>query len=223
MHGVAAAERAPVEVLVPYARRGHKRPGLRVHNGRVEDQDVVEIAGLRTVALDYALADVLARDPGRLALACADQAMAMTPEPERGEFREWIEVRITDRPDPRGRKRARILLDLVTGLPESPSESALLLTLTEAGYPPPQPQFSVRDLAGQEIYRLDFAWAQWRIAVEYDGYEAHEGRQDLDAARDADLARRGWIVIRATAADLRDPTRLLAAVASAFARRGVAA
>jgi very-short-patch-repair endonuclease len=55
---------------------------------------------------------------------------------------------------------------------------------------------------------LDFAWPRLRIALEYDGYEAHENRRAEDAVRDADLKRRGWKVIRADASDLRDPTRL---------------
>lgn len=79
------------------------------------------------------------------------------------------------------------------------------------------------DLAGVERYRLDFAWPELRIAIEYDGYEAHEGRRERDAARDADLRRRGWIVIRATIDDLHDPSGLLAEIDRAFRRRGLAA
>lgn len=71
-------------------------------------------------------------------------------------------------------------------------------------------------------YVLDLCWQDLRIALEYDGYEAHEYRLDRDAERDLDLERRGWITIRATAADLREPTALLARLDDAFRARGAA-
>jgi very-short-patch-repair endonuclease len=85
----------------------------------------------------------------------------------------------------------------------------------------PQPQHSIRALDGKEIWRLDFAWPDLKIALEYDGYEAHERRAVQDAARDEDLRRRGWVVIRATATDMREPTLLLGRLRAAFAKRGV--
>jgi very-short-patch-repair endonuclease len=80
----------------------------------------------------------------------------------------------------------------------------------------------VFDLAGNEVYRLDFAWTEVKVAVEYDGYEAHEGRAERDGARDDDLRRRGWVVLRADVTDLKDPGRLVAAVRAAFRARGLA-
>ena len=98
-----------------------------------------------------------------------------------------------------------------------------LLDLVGGGLPVPIPQFRIVNFAGDEIYRLDFAWPELRVAVEYDGYAAHEGRQEQDEAREADLRRRGWIVIRADASDLKDPRRLIAEVRAAFRVRGLAA
>ncbi|WAL64974.1 DUF559 domain-containing protein [Amycolatopsis cynarae] len=59
--------------------------------------------------------------------------------------------------------------------------------------------------------------------MEYDGCEAHEARREQDAAREEDLRRRGWIVIRADASDLKDLSRLVAAVRTAFRPRRQAA
>ncbi|MEU6643802.1 DUF559 domain-containing protein [Saccharomonospora sp. NPDC046836] len=223
LHGCTAADTAPVHILVPYGCKPRGRPGLVVHQGTFDEQDVDVIAGLRVLALDVAVAEVLARGKRRAGLACADQAMRLVPEEARGEFRAWIEERIRARPDPRGRCQARALVNLTTGLAESPAESWTLLALADAGLPIPEQQYRIVDLAGNEIYRLDFAWPALRVAVEYDGYEAHESRQAADAARDADLERRGWIVVRADAADLKDPGRLIGAVRAAFRRRGLAA
>jgi hypothetical protein len=45
---------------------------------------------------------------------------------------------------------------------------------------------------------------------------------DRDAQLDLDLEWRGWITIRATAADLREPSALLARLDDAFRARGAA-
>lgn len=103
-------------------------------------------------------------------IQCADQALAMmSAGGARAEFRAWAEARIRARPDPRGRRQGLALLDLATGLAESPMESWLLLTIADAGLPVPDQQFEVLNLAGKPIYRLDFAWPQLRIGSEYDG------------------------------------------------------
>lgn len=223
LHGCPAADDAPVHVLLPYYRKMRPRPGISVHYGQFDEQDVQVREGMRVLALDVALAEVLCRGSRRAGLACADQALAMLAEADRAEFRAWTEERIRARPDRRGSLRGLALLDLATGLAESPPESWLLLGLVDAGLPAPEPQVSVLDLDGNEIYRLDLGWREARIAVEYDGYEAHEARRERDAARDDDLRRRGWIVIRADASDLKDPSRVVAAVRAAFHSRRQAA
>lgn len=223
VHGCAAAPVAPLHVLVPYNRNLDSRPGSVVHHGKFEEQDVLDIGGLRTMALDFAVTEVLARGHRWDALACADQAFGSLPVEERAEFRATLEDRVSQRRDPRGRRRARVLLDLASGLPESPAESWILLVMTDEGLPVPVAQYRILDHYGREVYRLDFAWPEFRIAVEYDGYAAHDGRALLDATRDEDLRRRGWIVIRASAADLGDPSRLIAEIKAAFRTRRIAA
>jgi len=99
----------------------------------------------------------------------------------------------------------------------------MVVILAEAGIPAPVLQHSVRDLTGRERYRLDFAWPELKVALEYDGYEAHEGRAEHDRAREEDLRRRGWLVVRADSADLGSPTRLLRELRTAFRQRRTAA
>ena len=221
--GCTAPDPAPVHVVVPYHRKIRPRPGIKVHHGRVDEGDVREFDGLRVLVPDLALAELLCRGPRRTALASADQALGMLAENTRAEFRACVDERIRARVDSRGRRQGLALLDLATGLAESPMESWTLLALVDGGLPVPVQQFSITDLAGRELYRLDFAWPELRVAVEYDGYAAHEGRRDRDAARDEDLRRRGWTVIRASADDLADPARVIEAVRAAFRVRGLAA
>jgi hypothetical protein len=109
-----------------------------------------------------------------------------------------------------------MLLALATGKAESPPESMLRLIVVEAGFPVPEPQYEIPTVDGRRLYVLDLAWPALRIALEYDGFAAHEERQERDAERDVRMAGRGWITIRATAADLRDPGRVLAELRDAF-------
>jgi hypothetical protein len=219
LFGCEAADRGEVHVLVNYYRRLSRMPGLVVHHGSFDECEVVNLDGLRVLALESAMAELLCRASRRDALACLDQAIALTPAEQRGGFRDEIRGRIARRPDPRGQRRSRILLDLATGLAESPAESWLLLALYDAGFPVPAQQVSVLDMSGRERYRLDFAWEESRIAIEYDGHAAHADRVAYDLARDEDLRRRGWTVIHANADDIKDPTSLYAAIRARFWRR----
>jgi hypothetical protein len=219
MYGCTAADFAPIDVLVPYVRRISRVPGIAVHNGMFSEDDVVVVDGLRLLAPDLILADVLCRARRPTALACADQMIGRLPEPQRPGFRNSVLRAISAREDIRGTRQARVLLDLATGLPESPFESHLLLMFYDRELPVPVPQYSITTIDGRELYRLDFAWPEYRIAVEYDGYAAHAERQDRDRRRDEDLTRRGWIVIRATIDDLVAPWRLVDEVRQAMAAR----
>jgi hypothetical protein len=208
-------------VVVPYSRSLRRREGLRIHQGLGLLDEVIEMRGLPTVALAVAVTELLCTDVARRALAVADQAAGLLPERERSTFLQQITGRLATRADRRGTARASGLLPLVTGRADSPPESWLKLLVVQAGFPQPTDQFAVTDALDHVRYLLDLCWPQLRIALEYDGYAAHEYRQDSDARRDLDLQRRGWIVIRATAEDLREPTALLQRLDEAFRARGV--
>jgi Protein of unknown function (DUF559) len=223
LYGCAAAEEGPVHVVLPYKRRVRSRPGLVVHHSAWSVRQVVTLQGLPVLALEHSLAEMLCRARSSTAFACLEQALAMRPADDRHRLIGLVAESVLSRADRRGYRRATTLLELATGLTESPAESCLMLALTDAGLPPPVPQHPIIGLDGLVRYRLDFAWPELRIALEYDGYEAHEGREERDSAREDDLIRRGWIVLRATSADLKEPGRLVAAVREAFRRRGVAA
>jgi hypothetical protein len=211
-----------VHVAVSYSSSLRTQEGLVVHQGRGLLNDVIEVRGLRTVALEVAVTELLCTDLARRALAIADQAAAQFDERERSAFRGRIADRLATRADHRGTARAGGLLALITGKAESPPESWLKLLVVEAGFPAPTEQFPVVDALYRIRYVLDLCWPELRIALEYDGYESHEYRLDRDAQRDLDLERRGWITIRATAADLREPTALLERLEDAFRERGAA-
>jgi uncharacterized protein DUF559 len=219
LFGCTAASVNRIHVLTGYDRPVRSTEEMTVHRGTYEEQDVAVVDGLRVIAFEYALTELLCRAARRTALACVDQAIALTPPELRAQFRAEVAHRIAERRDSRGRRRSEILLDLATGLAESPAESWLLLDLYDAGFPIPAQQVPVADLDGNVRFRLDFAWEELRVALEYDGYAAHVGRVGRDAMRDAELRRLGWTVIRAGAADLKDPAELHATIRQAFWRR----
>ncbi len=223
LYGCGAAECADVHVTVPYTRRVRSRPGLVVHQGRLGRGDVVAHLGMPVATLDLVIVEMLCTAPRRVALATADQAVAAVG-PERAEsLLAAVRERLRHRAGQRGTTRAAVLFGLVTGKADSPPESWLRLLVVDAGYPAPEPQYVVRDLAGRLVHVLDLAWPQLRIALEYDGYEAHENRETHDAERDERLAGRGWIVIHVRADDMREPSRVLGELADAFAARRHAA
>lgn len=222
LQGCSAAATPAVHVAVPYSRSLRTQQGLVVHQGRKLLEEVIEVRGLRAVVLEVAITELLCTDVARRALAVADQAAALFPARDRSAFCGRIADRLATRPDRRGTARAGGLLPLVTGRADSPPESWLKLLVVEAGFPQPVDQFEVIDALARVRYVLDLCWPELRIALEYDGYEAHEYRQDRDARRDLDLQRRGWITIRATAEDLRDPSRLVVRLEEAFRDRRAA-
>lgn len=217
LHGHDAAEAGPIHLTVPYDRGPRSRTGLIVHQNRFTFADVVPVGDLPVFARDLALADYLCDGDKRAAFASLDQALGSVEDGE--VLRAAVRARLAERDDRRGVARAEMLTELATGKAESPPESIFRLIVVEAGLPIPEPQYEVRLIDGRPLYVLDMAWKELRVALEYDGYAAHEERADYDADRDARLTRRGWIVVRATAADLKDPSRVLAELRTALHQR----
>jgi hypothetical protein len=101
----------------------------------------------------------------------------------------------------RGSAVAREVTRLADGLAESPQETRLRLLLLRAGFPPPVAQFRAFDGAGL-IGRVDFAYPEFKIAIEYDGlWHSEPGQFAKDRSR-AQPAVRGRV-----ARDLRDRAR----------------
>jgi hypothetical protein len=219
LHGCRAVESPVTHILVPYGCDTRSRDGLVVHRGRGFADDAVELEGVRVLPLDRVVADMLCTLPARDALALADEAMGLAGD-SADTFRKQVALRIDRRHDPRGTVRAAGLLDLASEGVDSPAESWLRLMIVEHGVPVPEVNWPIPDLDGRLLYRLDLAWPQLRITLEYDGYAAHAGREAEDRARRADLEARGWIVVVVTKEDLRAITRVVTALRAAFARRG---
>lgn len=107
------------------------------------------------------------------------------------------------RPRPKGWNRARQAYRLADGRAESPQESRVRVNLVLAGVPTPVPQYEII-FDGRFVARVDLAWPQHRVAVEYDGHW-HADAQQLrkDRRRLNALVGAGWTVLHITDDRLR--------------------
>jgi len=192
-----------------------------VHNGTALADDRDARHDLPVLCLERVVADLACTVRPPDALAVIDQALASLPEVERAGLRRALRRRLRARPDPRGTRIGRRLVDLATGLAESPAESWWLWRVVDLGFPVPEVNPWLRDLDGRGLFRLDLAWLDLRIALEHNGYAAHAGREERDGRRLSELERRGWIVVVVEADDLRSVCRMEAELHDAFVRRGV--
>lgn len=116
--------------------------------------------------------------------------------------------------------RARKALELADPRAESIPESEVRVWLTLAGIPP-DVQVHVFDRYGRHLGRLDLAYREVKVAVEYDGIWHALGLQPrLDAQRRARLIAAGWSFVVVTAEMLYgDPQAMVAAVRDAIRSR----
>lgn len=107
--------------------------------------------------------------------------------------------------------------------PESEMETLMLQVIRRSGLPEPVTQFEIRR-AGRFIARVDAAYPEWHIAIEYDSYEYHAGRKahDKDNGRRNRIVGAGWLPVSATAEDLRAGGPALCSAIRANADFGVA-
>ena len=84
-------------------------------------------------------------------------------------------------------------------------ETQLLWLLRQLGFPPPVPQYEVRH-HGEFIGRLDAAYPEQCVGLEYQSYEHHLGKSALDGdnARRRKFKNIGWDVLEVTPKDLHN-------------------
>ena len=181
--GTAAGAVAGVllDAAGPPGGRGHRTPRCPDHHG---DETALDLARIRpldeaVVALDRFLA------PGLVFLSEVRAAAA----------------------DLTGRdcRHVRRVAHLADGLAGSPQETRLRLLIHRSDLPRPVAQYTVR-IDGRWVGRVDFAWPEHKLALEYEGVW-HGERQQVarDRRRLNGLTRAGWRVIFVTAAELHDP------------------
>lgn len=206
LHGAVELSdlRRPIEVSVPVGVRFGPVAGLRVHQVRLPDSDVVDLGRRRcTSALRTAL-DLARSEPLPDAVAALDVLLARAIV-GKGELGEAAALGTG-----RGSRQIRRAVELADARAESQPESRVRVLLALAGLFP-EVQHSVRDRDGNFVARVDLAFVEQRVAVEYDGaWHGATGQFAKDRRRLNRLVAAGWTVLHVTAADLRDPDALVA-------------
>jgi hypothetical protein len=209
---LAGGRRSIQEITCPRWRRA-RHDGLVVHESKAVDPvDAMEIDGIPVTTPERTLLDLGAvchPSVVEMALDAAEKRELVTLDSVRatvtrlgrsgrngvGTLREPLDARSPDRKPP-----------------ESEIETLLLQVVRRLGFPEPVTQYEIRR-AGRFVARVDAAYPQWRVAIEYDSYEYHAGRK----ARAKDNDRRnkiigaGWVPVVATAEDLRSGGAVLSA------------
>ncbi|SNS90433.1 Very-short-patch-repair endonuclease [Geodermatophilus pulveris] len=201
----------PVTVVCPPSTRWSGPRGVRVHRTVLEPGDLAMVDDLPVTTALRTAWDVMALEPLTTAVAALD-AMARVRHVTVDDL-----VTLAQRGAGRwGAERVRRAVRYVDPRAESAPESRLRVCLVLAGLQP-VPQFEVVD-GGRFVARVDLAFPEARLAVEYEGAHHFVGDQIAeDQERLARLRAAGWRVVRVSAADLRDLAALVARIRAALA------
>jgi hypothetical protein len=200
-----------VEVTLPPGSHPVRRPGLLVRRALLPDPWICTRRGVRLTTPEATAACLAAYLPVVEGVVTVDQMVR-----SRVVTLSRVEDVVGRWTGPGGR-RARSVVGLADGRAESPQETRLRLLMKRAGLPDPVTQYSVY-AAGRFVARLDFAWPNRCVAVEYDGlWHSEPGQFARDRRRINRLHAAGWRVVFATAGDLHRPEEMLTRIAGLLA------
>ena len=211
---VLPAPEPAVELSVGHRHRCPP-PGVSVRRCRIRAVDVRRRAGVRVTS------------PLRTAydLACsespADAVVAADALGRAWEFTGSGLAAIADLVGPRRNcRRVAEVARLMDTASESPRESRVRVRLVLAGLPVPVCQYVVLD-GRRFVARVDLAWPEWKVALEYDGHDhTLDDRRGHDVDRLDELRRLGWVVITVTSRQFARPGWIESRVREALVERG---
>ena len=215
-HGATEAVDAgtPVHVAVPPGVRFGPVSGMRVHQASVPPDEASVVLRRRCTDAVRTALDLGRWEPLAEAVALVDVLLA------RGALSPAaLALGVTTLPGGRGDRRAERAAGLTDRRAESLLESRVRVWLACAGLVA-VPQFEIRDDGGRFLARVDLAFPELRIAVEYDGaWHGQPGQLGRDRRRLNALVAAGWTVLHLTAADLHHPDEVVARVRELMAAR----
>ena len=190
-----------------------RHEGLVVHESLLlDDEDRDEVEGIPCTSTARTLFDLARKLSPPMLNANIDSAVRRDLV-SLDELRR-TSTRLATKGRPGGRKfRAAVSARTGTSaLPESVPERLLADMLVRHGLPTPVHQFVVRDELGGFVARVDLAYPEWMIVIEYDSVEHHTGTAAhiRDATRRDAIGDQHYAVLTATVADLRDRGERLA-------------
>jgi hypothetical protein len=187
------------ELIMP--GRAHPAPaGTRIRTDRLSPDEIAERFGCPITTPVRTAFDLARRAPLVEAVAAVD-SLAYTCRFTSEHLRRLA----AGHPRARGITQVRRVLELMDPRAESLPETRLRLGLLDRDVPPGVSQYRVRLLTG-ERKRLDLAWPEAMVALEYDGpgHRSITG-QNRDAFHRARLGDLGWDIGVVTSAMIGDP------------------
>lgn len=216
LYGFDTENTSVVHVLDP-AVRMRPNPGLMVHQRT--GAPLQRIAGRLATTPAWTAIEVgrqLARPRMLATLDAALRSLRCT--------RAEMERAVIEQRGRRGIVAVRGLLPFADGRAESAMESEARLVMIDHGLPLPHLQYPIYDRDG-ELWRVDFAWPDARLAAEYESIEWHVGREEMlrDKIRLGKIQELGWTIIPIVVHDVRRrPGRLADRIATHLDRPRVA-
>ncbi|HEX3288203.1 MAG TPA: type IV toxin-antitoxin system AbiEi family antitoxin domain-containing protein [Mycobacterium sp.] len=118
--------------------------------------------------------------------------------------REEVQSAMREQKGRRGIVKVRDLLPYADSRAESAMESEARLVFIDGGLPLPELQYEIVDRCGK-LWRVDFAWPDAMLVVEYDSVEWHANPDAFkhDRLKTSRLQDCGWSVMPITVEDVR--------------------
>lgn len=206
LHGFNTECDEVIHVLDPGVRM---RPtaGLMVHQ-RVGAR-LQRVGGRLATAPAWTAVEVARTLRRPRALAVLDAALHC-----RACTREEFDAAIDEQKGRRGIVNVRELVVHADGRAESAMESEARLVFIDGGLPLPELQYEIVDRCGR-LWRVDFAWPEAMLAVEYDSVEWHANPDSFkhDRLKISRLQECGWAVMPIIVDDVRrNPFDLVAKI-----------
>lgn len=212
-----------VHVTRPDGRSGRREAGVVQHSGRILPGDVCEIHGIPVTSATRTAIDLTTITDVEHSLPAIEHLLHTNATDklrlvERARLCDvWPGTLATD-----------LTIHLANGRLESVGESRSNHLFWRAGLPRPESQFDILNAMGRVVARVDFAWPEYGVFLEFDGkvkYEKlrEEGESVLDVVlrekkREEMICRlTGWRCIRIVWADLYRPEETIAYIRGVLA------
>jgi len=219
-----------VHVTRTDGRAGRAEAGVSQHRGKILEGDVVQRIGFPVMAASRLGLEITTVADTEAALVAVNHLLhtrATTLEEMQSRYKRGIDCWA-------GTLSTDIVLRLADPRIESPGESRVLYLCYLYGLPAPEPQYKVRDRSGKVVARVDFAWPELGLFIEFDGLIKYEKLlQDDESASDVVVREKrredlvceltGWSCLRLVWADLDRPDHTAARIREKLFRTPVLA
>lgn len=205
--------------ILQKVRPSNERHGrdVRCHTRPYADHDVTVVKGLQATSLERTVADCAMMLRYRQALILTDHALRL------GADLSALQAMADALDGRRGIRTFRRVLATADPRSESPGESLTRELIFRLRIRPPVPQLEVSSRAGR--HRLDFAWKEEKVALEFDGknkYFDYRPTPEVifeERRREKALEEEGWRFVRVEWKDLFREQEFKNRILRALARR----